>query len=238
MTVLLVLAMFIIFLGVDWFVERRRAARAASNPATAAAPATESIPASPAATDPLFPVAEPVFVAGFQLPTSLHYHRGHTWARQLDDNTAVVGMDDFARRLTGRARHIELPHVGDSVEQGSADVQVSAGNRIAGLVMPVGGEVVEVNPALRDQPALATDDPYGRGWICKVRAPNLGAQFRNLIDGPLARRWTEDAREQLELRLMALSGSVLQDGGEPASDFVDHLDPDAWKSLRATFLLS
>lgn len=224
MTVILVLATFLVFLAVDWAIQRKRAPEAAA--AVASAPEMN------------LPVAEPVFVAGYQLPDGLHYHRGHTWARRVAPDTAVIGMDDFARRLTGRADAVRLPGVGDDVLQGATGARLGARGRLAGLVMPVGGEVVEVNRALESNPALATDDPYGRGWLMKVRAPNLEAQVRNLIDGQLARRWTEDAREQLELRLMALSGSVLQDGGEPAPDFADHLDPEAWKSLRATFLLS
>lgn len=225
MTVILVLLTLILLLGIDWAIERRHATRGSPAAATHESAAPILVP-------------EPVFVAGYQLPESLRYHRGHTWARLVGPDTAVVGMDDFARRLTGRADRVKAPDIGTWHEQGDAAFRVEAGSRAAALVMPVGGEVVEVNPSLRGQPSIATDDPYGRGWLCKVRAPHLATQFRNLLDGQLARRWTEDAREQLELRLMALSGSVLQDGGEPAPDFAEHLDADAWKSLSATFLLT
>jgi hypothetical protein len=111
-------------------------------------------------------------------------------------------------------------------------------NRVADLLAPVEGEVVEINPALASDPDLCTRDPYGQGWVCRVRTANLASNVRNLLTGSLARRWTEDAREQLELRLMALSGSVLQDGGEPADDFADHLGPEEWRRLVARFLLT
>lgn len=224
MTVLLVLLTFVMFATIDWALRRRRAvaAEAALQPAFATAT----------------PVAEPVFVAGYELPDGLHYHRGHTWARVAGPDTVVVGMDDFARRVTGAADDVRVPAVGDWLPQGAAAVQVASKGRVADLVTPVGGEVVEVNPALRGQARLATDDPYGRGWLFKVRASELGAQLRNLLDGKLAHRWTESARDQLELRLMALSGTVLQDGGEPAPDFADHMDPEAWRSLSATFFLT
>lgn len=228
MTVLLVLLFFVALAALDWALQRARA--------PAAAPVL--VPAAgPAALEPLA-VAEPVFVAGYQLPEGLHYHRGHTWARVVSPDTVVVGMDDFARRLTGPAGELDLPAVGAWLTQGAAAAGVASNGRTAELVAPVGGEVVEVNAAVREEPRLATEDPYGRGWLLKIRSSDLVAQLRNLFDGKLARRWTEDAREQLELRLMALSGSVLQDGGEPAPDFADHLDPEAWRSLRATFLLT
>jgi glycine cleavage system H protein len=228
MTVLLVLALFVVFLAIDWVLELRRAGR----PAVVPIPAQFAVPAVvPAA------VAEPVFVAGYELPDALHYHRGHTWARVVAPDTVLVGVDDFARRLTGRAEKVDLPDLCSRVEQGGRTFRIAKDGRTADLVSPVAGEVVEVNEALVKQPSLATDDPYGRGWLCKVRSSELATNLRNLLSGNLARRWTEDAREQLELRLMALSGSVLQDGGEPAPDFADHLKPEEWKSLSATFLL-
>jgi glycine cleavage system H protein len=229
MTVLLVLMLFVLFMGIDWVLERRRAGR----PAEVAIPAEMRMPALvPAAA-----VAEPVFVAGYELPEGLHYHRGHTWARVVAPDVVMVGVDDFARRLTGRAEDVKVPPVGTVLHQGARSFRFARDGRAADLVSPVEGEVIEVNDALRKQPSLATDDPYGRGWICKVRSSQLATNLRNLLSGNLARRWTEDAREQLELRLMALSGSVLQDGGEPAPDFADHLKPEEWKSLSATFLL-
>jgi len=224
MVVLLVLLMFVAFLAVDWVVQRHRA------PSLQAAPA--------AATVDIAPALEPVFVAGYQLPEALHYHRGHTWARVVGPDTVVVGVDDFARRLTGRADAVTLPVPGASVEQGGPAFKIGRDGREAALIAPVSGLVVETNPALEDNPSLATDDPYGRGWLVKIRSSDLVANLRNLFSGSLARRWTEDARGDLELRLMALSGSVLQDGGAPAADFADHLDPEEWKRLTATFLLS
>jgi glycine cleavage system H protein len=224
MVVLLVLLTFAIFLTVDWAVERRRAP--AQQLAAAAAPAE------------MMPALEPVFVAGYQLPEALHYHRGHTWARVVGPDTVVVGIDDFARRLTGRADVVALPATGTRVEQGGPAFSVGRDGRETALISPVSGEVVETNPALDHDPSLVTDDPYGRGWLVKIRSSALVANLRNLFSGSLARRWTEDARGELELRLMALSGSVLQDGGAPAADFAEHLDPEEWKRLTATFLLS
>ena len=222
MVVLFVLLTFVVFLSVDWAV-RRFGARA---------PVTEVLPETPAL------VPAPVFVAGYQLPEDLHYHKGHVWARVVGPDTAVVGVDDFARRLTGRADEVSLPVAGEWLEQGAPAARVRSGAREAAIVAPVSGEVVEVNRAVVKNPALATEDPYGRGWLYKVRSSALATNVRNLLDGTLARRWTEDARAELDVRLMALSGSVLQDGGEPTADFADHLDPAEWESLRAHFLLT
>ncbi len=221
MTVLLVLLTFALFLLLDYALTRRLGADVA-----AAAPAPASV------------APEPVWVAGFQLPESLHYHRGHTWARVDDDGVVVVGLDDFARRLVSPAAAVNLPAVGEWVRQGEPAFEVSTEKRRASLVAPVEGEVLAVNHDLQARPGLVSDDPYGRGWLVKVRPAGLAASLRNLFSGSLARRFMEDARETLDLRLMALSGSVLHDGGEPASDFARRLGEADWRRLVRDFLLT
>jgi glycine cleavage system H protein len=220
MTVLLVIATFAFFILIDYLSSRR-------------------VPALHEATLPADPApVEPVWVAGYQLPEAMHYHRGHTWARSIGADTVLVGVDDFARRLLGPAKSVRLPSVGTWLRQGATGFALEVDGRSAELVSPIEGEVVAVNEALGDKPALATDDPYGRGWLLKVRAADLGVGLRNLLSGSLARRFMEDAREGLDLRLMALSGSVLQDGGEPVADFARHLSTDDWRRLVGEFLLT
>ena len=90
MAALLALLMFVLFAALDLWLSRRRA-HAEAPAAAPAAPANEPIP-----------VAEPVWVAGYELPETLLYHRGHTWARVLAPDTVALGIDYFARRLTPR----------------------------------------------------------------------------------------------------------------------------------------
>jgi glycine cleavage system H protein len=224
MTVLLVILMFAVFITLDYLVGARREAR-------------QAVRLAQETTAPLA-APEPVWVAGYQLPEPLHYHKGHTWARVLDPATVVVGMDDFARKLIGRSERVRLPAVGAWVRQGEKGMRIHTDGRAADLVSPVEGEVLEVNRRLREQPALAGDDPYGRGWLMKVRVGDMTANLRNLMSGSLARRWTQDAGEALDVRLMALSGSVLQDGGARVEDYARHLAAEDWKRLVDEFLLT
>jgi glycine cleavage system H protein len=221
MTVLLVLAFFALLIGMDYLVTRHRLAREAKAQAVAAVPAVE-----------------PTWVAGYQLPEALYYHQGHTWARPLDADTVLVGVDDFARRLIGPPATVKTPARGDWVHQGGRGFALKLDGKTAELVSPVAGEVVDVNRELAEKPGLTAEDPYGRGWVLKVKAPDLADNLRNLLSGRLARKWMEDSREALELRLMAFSGSVLQDGGEPASDLGHHLPPADWERLVHEFLLT
>ena len=232
MAALLALAMFATFIMVDWFLSRRHAKEVAPAATTAAATLT------PEGFPDLEPAAQPVFVAGYEMPERLHYHRGHTWTRLTGPDTAIVGLDDFGRRLLGTTEAVELPKVGDYLLQGGKGAGVSTRGRCADLVAPIAGQVVEVNAAVAADPELISKDPYGRGWLYRVRSPHLGLHVRNLLSGSLARRWMEDASERLDHRLMAMSGSVLADGGEPAHDFGDHVDTKAWKGLVESFLLT
>jgi glycine cleavage system H protein len=221
MTVLLVLSFFIFFIGLDYVMTRRRLAREARTHTPVGVPALE-----------------PAWVAGYQMPETLYYHRGHTWARALDSDTVVVGLDDFARRLIGEPASLKTPSRGDWLHQGGRGFAVRLDGKAADLVSPIEGEVVEVNREVLDKPALMAEDPYGRGWVMRVKAPNLAAGLRNLLSGRLARKWMEDSREALELRLMAFSGSVLQDGGEPASEISRHLPQSDWDRLVSEFFLT
>jgi len=232
MAALLAILMFAVFITLDWVLSRRRAAAHVEDPVL------ESVPV---ASDPVLdsePLPQPVFVAGYEMPERLHYHRGHTWTRVTGPDTAVVGVDDFGRRLLGTARSVELPAVGDYVYQGGHGARIATADRAADVVAPIAGEVVARNEEVADEPELVSKDPYGRGWLYKIRSPHLAIHVRNLLSGSLARKWMEDASEKLDHRLMAMSGSVLADGGEPAHDFGDHVDTEDWKELVEGFLLT
>jgi glycine cleavage system H protein len=160
------------------------------------------------------------------------------WARVLNRDNVLIGVDDFARRLLGTPAAVRTPTRGDWLHQGGRAFGLRLDGKSAELVSPIEGEVVEVNPELAEKPHLPGEDPYGRGWILKVRAHNLTDNLRNLLSGRLARRWMEDSREALDLRLMALTGTVLQDGGEPVADLARHLPKAEFERLVGEFLLT
>lgn len=222
MTVLFVVLTFALFLSLDAFVRARQKAKA---------------PAA-IADSGFAPTSEPTWVAGYQMPEECLFHRGHTWARVIAPDTVLVGIDDFARQLVGQPSKLSLPAVGSWLRQGARALGLGLDGRKVELVSPVEGEVIEVNPALLEQPTLATDDPFGRGWLVKVRSSELARGLNNLLSGSLARRFMEDSRERLQHQLMALSGTVLADGGEPVADFARHLPEPEWRHLVHEFLLT
>ena len=107
----------------------------------------------------------------------------HEWINIEDHEAAVVGITLHAQDALGDVVFVELPEVGRSYQRGEVAGVVESVKAAADLYMPVDGEVVEVNEALRSEPALANSDPMGNGWFFKVHVTNM-AQFDALMDPP------------------------------------------------------
>lgn len=169
----------------------------------------------------------------FQVPAGVHLHPGHTWARLEPDGLVAVGADDFAHKLVGAAK-VGLPTLGAHVAQGEPAFDLGDGEKDVPMLSPVDGTVVAVNAALTDK-ADGLGDPYGKGWLFKVKAPRLAANLRQLLtDGP-ARRYMEEAESQIALRLAPELGAVLQDGGAPVHGIARALAGDEWAGLARQF---
>ena len=105
-------------------------------------------------------------------PTDLKYATSHEWAR-LDGDIITVGITDHAQEALGDLVFVELPEVGDSVNAGDEAGVVESLKAASDIYAPVSGEVVEINPALEDTPELINSDPYGEGWMYKIKVSDL-----------------------------------------------------------------
>jgi len=181
------------------------------------------------------PRAERAPAAGwFGLPADVALHPGHTWARMLADGTVAVGLDDLGHRLVGPVDRVVLPRPGEAVEQGAAAVRLDAAGKSVKLVSPVDGEVVAYNAALPSQGAPV--EPYGDGWLFKVRPSNWRRSRAQLIEGQAARDWVEEQARLLEARLARQpAGALLQDGGAPIHGIAREIDPEHWDDLARQF---
>ncbi|BDG09562.1 glycine cleavage system protein H [Anaeromyxobacter paludicola] len=179
---------------------------------------------------------KPAIASWFTLPEGLLLHPGHAWARLAGDGTVTVGLDDFAHKLVGAAR-VELPAPGTRVAQGDAAVALGDGGRSVDLLSPVDGEVVEVNRAVLEDPARLAD-PYGEGWLYRVRPARFGANAKQLFGGGAARRLLAQAGEALSARIEPELGQALADGGAPIAGMARELDPERWDEVAREFLRS
>lgn len=178
----------------------------------------------------------------FRVPEGVYYHPGHTWAAPEGDGVFRVGLDDYALKLVGPPDALKLPEVGSTLEAGERGWSVVRDGKPVALLAPIRGRVTEVNHEAIRNPALLTDDPYGRGWLLKVRAPRPETTTKNLMPWRVATAWMEDASEALSARMQPAVapalGRVLQDGGVPVAGLAREIDPDRWDRLAAELLLT
>jgi glycine cleavage system H lipoate-binding protein len=178
----------------------------------------------------------PASAGWFHVVPGVYLHPGHTWARLEKDGVVTIGIDDFAHKLVGPAE-VELPALGAKVAQGEPAIELRDEDRDVALLSPVDGTVVAVNAAVANRPG-ALDDPYGAGWLFKVKAPRLAANLRQLHGEHAAHRMLEDAGERLAMRMDPELGRVLQDGGTPVHGIARALAGDEWDRLAREFFLT
>jgi glycine cleavage system H lipoate-binding protein len=171
----------------------------------------------------------------FQLPAGVKLHPGHTWARLEKDGLVTVGIDDFAHKLVGPST-VALPAIGERVAQGEPALALRDEGKSVDLLSPVDGTVLAVNPALAGGAAL--DDPYGAGWLFKVKPARLAANLRQLHGTDAGRRLLDGASEMLVRRLDPELGRVLQDGGAPVHGIARALAGDSWEEFAREFFLT
>ncbi len=111
-----------------------------------------------------------------ELPADLGYTRSHEWVRSLDDGRIEMGITAHAQAALGDLVFVDLPPGGTAVSAGKACAVVESVKAASDIYSPVDGEVVEANAALADQPELVNRDPYGAGWLIRIRtlAPPSG----------------------------------------------------------------
>jgi len=106
--------------------------------------------------------------AGMAVPEGLSYTRSHEWMRREGD-TAVVGITHYAQDQLGEVVYVELPEIGDSMEQGAEMGTLESVKAVSEIYAPASGEVVAINERLIEEPNLVNDDPYGEGWLVKLK---------------------------------------------------------------------
>jgi len=190
-------------------------------------------------------VRHPEVVEWFRVPGELHFHQGHGWMKDEGGSVVRVGIDDFAQKLVGTVDSVDLPRAGSWVAQGEKGWTLHVGDAAIPMLSPVDGEVLSVNSRILHTPDLANRDPFGEGWLLKVRPSRLAANRKSLLSGNLARRWIEEALHGLRVHsggsLGALypdGGLPIQDGGIPVHGIARALEGDRWAELAKKHFLT
>jgi glycine cleavage system H protein len=119
-------------------------------------------------------------MADASYPDDLLYHSEHDWAR-IDGDSAAFGITWFAQDALGEVVFFDLPEVGGAVTKGEPYAEVESVKAVSDVIAPLSGEILEVNGVLSDQPEAINEDPYGDGWLVRVRLSDAAEQ-EDLLD--------------------------------------------------------
>lgn len=114
------------------------------------------------------------------IPSELKYTKDHEWVR-VEGNIATVGITDFAQRELGDIVYVEIETEGETLNQEEVFGTVEAVKTVSDLFLPVGGEIISFNTNLEDNPELVNTDPYGEGWMIKVKIDDV-SQVEGLLN--------------------------------------------------------
>ena len=130
----------------------------------------------------------------YEVPEGYLYTRDHEWIK-VEGNVITIGVTDYGQKKLREVVYVELPTVGQKVEEGEAIATLESVKASAEVYTPASGKVIEVNSRLVDSPELVNDDPYGEGWIAKIELEE-GREFEDLMEPDEYRKYLEDLEER------------------------------------------
>jgi glycine cleavage system H protein len=140
----------------------------------------------------------------FYYPEKYYYDKHHFWAR-VEEGMVIMGITEYATHSAGDLVFVEIVDTGKKVQQDKAFMSVESGKWVGRVFAPVSGEIVEINGELEFEPSLINRDPYGEGWIAKIKPSNLEMELGNLLTNENLREWLEPEIER-QKKLQAKKG--------------------------------
>lgn len=227
MVALLVVLTILVFLTLDYFVQR--------------AALQERIPSEAATGRPIAVRGNGTRIFPETIPEGTWLDPSHTWARPVADGSLLIGTDLLPGLLLGNVEEIDLAAAGAPVRRGDPIAVVGRGDRTLTLRSPIDGRIAELNPDLAAHPSHVASEPFGAGWLLRVDPADPGG-LSLLLRGEVASLWAR--REIARLRDLlqpamtpAAVGVTLPDGGEPLAGIAPRLDTAAWERVEKAFFL-
>ena len=124
----------------------------------------------------------------YVVPENLYYTKEHEWLK-IEDDTATMGITDYAQKSLHEIVFVDLPEIKRKVRQMEPIGTVESVKAVSEIYTPISGEIIEVNKELNEKPELVNQDPYGKGWIAKIRPEKLDEEIKNLLDSERYREY-------------------------------------------------
>jgi glycine cleavage system H protein len=179
-----------------------------------------------------------------RIPRGLFYNRNHTWTYLEKSGAAKVGVDDLLLHITGGVSVDFLRTEGEKIRKGDLIATVSKDNRKLEITSPISGEIQKLNSAVAEKEGLINVDPYGKGWICKVKPENWKAEISECKMDDEAVEWSQSEllrckdfmAEAVQLINKGTSTVILQEGGELTDFPLEDMPGEVWNKFQKEFL--
>ena len=179
-----------------------------------------------------------------RVPKGVFYSKNHTWTHLEKSGNAKVGLDDLLLHLTGEVTLNNLKTPGTIVSKGEVITVADQNGKTLSIVSPISGEIVGTNQMLYDDPGLLNEDPYGKGWIYKIKPAQWVAETSSCHFADEAAEWLKKEldrfRDFLAVSVRKNSADAsqvyMQDGGELIDNTLSAMPGEIWKDFQESFL--
>jgi len=179
-----------------------------------------------------------------KIPQGLFYSKNHTWAFLEKSGTAKVGLDDFLLHITGEVIFSNLKTPGNFINKGELLAYIDQNGKLLQIYSPISGRIINTNTMLYESPGVTNEDPYGKGWIYKIKPSDWIAETDSYYLADEAIAWSKRELERFK-DFMAVSMKkyspetslvILQDGGELCDQPLSVLPNEVWQDFQKSFL--
>ncbi len=179
-----------------------------------------------------------------KIPQGLFYGKNHTWMFMEKSGIAKVGLDDLLLHLTGEVKCLFSKNNGEMINKGDLFIELIQDGKLLKIISPVSGKIMGVNTILSQNPAILNNDPYGNGWIYKIKPTNWSAEVQECLFAEQATQWSARELDRVKDFLAVSLGNnstessivILQDGGELCDHTLAPLSDSIWQDFEKEFL--
>ena len=179
-----------------------------------------------------------------RIPQGLFYAKNHTWMYMEKSGTAKVGLDDLLLHITGEVKFKIHKNPGDIIIKGDLLTEIDQNGKLLRILSPVSGKITNINSTINENPGMLNEDPYGKGWIYKIKPSNWVRETKACYFAEEATNWSTNELERFRdflaesMRNYAPEPSmvILQDGGELCDHSLSAFSDEIWKDFEKEFL--
>jgi len=181
-----------------------------------------------------------------RIPQGLFYCKNHTWTYLEKTGAAKVGLDDLLLHITGEVKLINFKKPGEMISKGELLAILNQEEKALRIYAPISGQILSENPVISQNPEMLNEDPYGEGWIYKIKPSNWKTEINSCLFAEDATNWLKMELDRFKDFLVISvkkyspdpSVTILQDGGELRDNSLSDLPAEIWQDFQRSFLPS